>query len=129
VTLRTPGCPMMKYVWVASGLSISSTFGSLPRTGGRSSVHAYAVPAGYRSAWGYWGTGWTGAYDPGHYRQDQVVYVESNVYSLTDDKLIWSARTKTYNPDNVPKMVDEIVDGSIAEMKKQGIVTATQPSQ
>jgi len=89
----------------------------------------YAVPAGYRSAWGYWGTGWGGAYDPGHYRQDQVVFVESNVYSLTDDKLLWSAKTKTYNPDNIPKMVNEIVDQSVAEMKKQGIVPATMPSQ
>ena len=48
----------------------------------------YAAPAGYGSFGGYWGYGWGGAYDPGHYRQDQVVYVESNVYSLTDDKLL-----------------------------------------
>lgn len=90
---------------------------------------AYAAPVGYGSFGGYWGAGWGGAYDPGHYRQDQVVYVESNVYSLTDDKLVWSAKTKTYNPDNIPKMVNEIIDESIAEMQKQGIVTKVQPTQ
>jgi len=89
----------------------------------------YMAPAGYGTFGGYWGYGWGGAYDPGHYRQDQVVYVESNVYSLTDDKLLWSAKTKTYNPDNIPKMINEIIDGSIAEMQKQGIVTRVRPPQ
>jgi hypothetical protein len=83
---------------------------------------AYAVPVGYRSAWGYWGTGWGAPYDPGHYKQDKVVYVETNVYSLDDEKLIWSSKTKSYNPESVPKLVDEIVAQSIAEMKKQNVI-------
>jgi len=81
---------------------------------------AYAVPAGYRSAWGYYGAGWGYAGDPGHYTQDKVVYIETNLYSLTDDKLVWSSRSKSYNPDNMAKLVDEIVDQNVAEMKKQG---------
>jgi hypothetical protein len=80
----------------------------------------YAVPAGYRSAWGYYGAGWGYAGDPGHYTQDKVLYVESNLYSLKDDKLVWSSRSKSYNPDNMAKLVDEIVDQNIAEMRKQG---------
>ena len=77
----------------------------------------YAVPAGYRSAWGYYGAGWGYASDPGHYTQDKVVYIESNLYSLIDDKLVWSSRSKSYNPDNMAKLVDEIVDQNIAEMR------------
>jgi hypothetical protein len=83
---------------------------------------AYAVPVGYRSAWGYWGTGWGAAYDPGHYTQDKVLYVETNVYSLSDDRLVWSSRTKSYNPESVPKLIDEIVSQSVAEMKKQNVI-------
>ncbi|HYS69335.1 MAG TPA: hypothetical protein VEM14_03790 [Gemmatimonadaceae bacterium] len=82
----------------------------------------YTVPAGYRSTWGYWGSGWGYAADPGHYTQDKVLYIETNVYSLSDDKLVWSSRTKTYNPSNVAKLVDEIVDESVAEMKKQNVI-------
>jgi len=84
---------------------------------------AYAVPVGYRSMWGYWGTGWGYAYEPGHYTQNQVVYIESNVYSIADEKLVWSSRTKTYNPANVKDVVDEIVDQSVAEMKRKGVIT------
>jgi len=82
----------------------------------------YVVPAGYRSAWGYWGSGWRYAYDPGHYTQTNVVYIETNVYSLNEDKLVWSGRTKSYNPNNIPRLVDEIVNQNVAEMKKQNVI-------
>jgi hypothetical protein len=80
----------------------------------------YSVPAGYRSAWGYYGAGWGYAGDPGHYTQDKVLYVETNLYSLTEDKLVWSSRSKSYNPDDMAKLVDEIVNQNIEEMRKQG---------
>ena len=79
----------------------------------------YAVPPSHGDMWGYWGTGYWYAYDPGGVKQDQVVSVEANVYSVAEDKLIWASRTKTYNPESVPKFIDEIVDATVAEMKKQ----------
>jgi hypothetical protein len=81
----------------------------------------YVVPSTYSSMWGYWGTGWDYAYDPGYVKQDQVVSVETNVYSVADDMLVWASRTKTYNPDSVRKLVNEIVDATVDEMKKQKV--------
>ncbi len=83
--------------------------------------HGYAVPATHASMWGYWGTGYDYGYDPGSVEQDQVVSVEANVYSVADDKLVWASRTKTYNPDDINKLVDEIVDQTVAEMKRQKV--------
>ena len=84
----------------------------------------YVVPAPYSSMWGYWGTGWSYAYDPGYVQQDQVVSVEGNVYSVADGKLIWASRTKTYNPESVRQLVNEIVDVTVAEMKRQKVVAS-----
>jgi hypothetical protein len=82
---------------------------------------AYVVPAGYGSMWGYWGPGWDYAYDPGRVEQDQVVSIEANVYSVPDDKLLWASRTKTYNPESVKQLVNEIVDVTVEEMKRQKV--------
>lgn len=82
---------------------------------------AYVVPSHHGSMWGYWGTGWGYAYDPGYVKQDQVVSVEGNVYSVPDDKLVWASRTKTYNPESVRQLVDEIVNETVAEMKRQKV--------
>jgi hypothetical protein len=80
---------------------------------------AYVVPAGYGSMWHYWGTGWGYAYDPGYVQQDEVVIVETNVYSVPDEKLIWASRTKTYNPDSVRELVSDIVDQTVTVMKRE----------
>jgi hypothetical protein len=86
---------------------------------------SYVVPAGYGSMYGYWGTGWGYAYDPGYVRQDEVVMVETNVYNVSDAKLVWASRTKSYNPESVRQLVDEIVDQTAAEMKKQNVVAGS----
>jgi hypothetical protein len=83
---------------------------------------AYVVPSNYGSMWGYWGTGWGYAYDPGYVKQDQIVSVEGNVYSVADDKLVWASRTKTYNPESVRQLINDIVDVTVAEMKKQKVL-------
>jgi hypothetical protein len=89
---------------------------------------AYVVPAGYASMWRYWGSGWAYAYDPGYVRKDQVVSVESNVYSVADEKLVWASRTKTYNPESVRELVDEIVDQTVAVMKREKAFAAAGSS-
>jgi hypothetical protein len=83
---------------------------------------SYVVPAGYGSYSRYWGTGWGYAYSPGYVQSDQVVLVETNVYSVKDDKLIWASRTKTYNPESVRNLVDEIVDQTAAAMNKEKVI-------
>jgi hypothetical protein len=86
---------------------------------------AYVVPSRYGSMYGYWGTGWGYAYDPGYVQQDQVVSVEGNVYSVADGKLIWASRTKTYNPDSVKKLVSDIVDATVVTMRQQKVIATS----
>ena len=45
-------------------------------------------------------------YDPGYVKEDQYVDFNINVYSVTDDKLLWASRSQTQNPSSVPSMVD-----------------------
>jgi hypothetical protein len=80
---------------------------------------AYVIPDQYGSMWGYWGPGWDYAYAPGRVEQDQLVSVEANVYSVPDDKLVWASRTKTRNPESADQLVNEIVDVTVKEMKRQ----------
>ena len=85
------------------------------------------VPAGYYggyygSFWGDWGTGWPMVYDPGYIKSDRVVRVETLVYSVTDDKLLWGARTQTTNPASVLRAVDDIADAVAARLKKDGLI-------
>ncbi len=76
----------------------------------------------YGSFYGYWGYGWGMAYDPGYLRTDRVVMVETLVYSVTQDKLLWAGKSKTTNPDNIQKFIGELADAAAKEMRKAGFL-------
>ena len=81
----------------------------------------HSVPA-YR-LWGdYWVRGWRTTYTPGQNRTDTVVQVETLIYDLVSEKLIWAGLSKTTNPGQVDDFVKELalaVDGAV---KKTGLL-------
>jgi hypothetical protein len=83
---------------------------------------AYAVPAPYGTMWGGWGYGWATAYEPGYVTTDVVVNIDTNVYRLNDQKLVWNSRSRTYDPKSVPKLVDEVVDATVAKMRQENVL-------
>jgi hypothetical protein len=82
------------------------------------------VPPVYaaRGAGGYWGHAWPAVYSPGYLRTDRLVQVETFVYELAGDKLVWASRSRTINPANAKDLVSEVVDAVRQEMKKQGLI-------
>ncbi len=82
-------------------------------------------PSYYGGFYGYYGRGWGMAYSPGYMRTDTVVSVETNVYSLDNDELVWAGTTETLNPNDVAKMVNEIADAVNKELRSQGLVTGS----
>ena len=82
----------------------------------------YVVPSSYSTLWGGWDYGWSTVYDPGYVQVDQYVDMNTAVYSVKDEKLLWASRSQTQNPSSVPSLVDEIVETTAKEMKKQGVL-------
>ena len=76
----------------------------------------------YPSFYGYWGYGWSAVYQPGAIRSDTIVSVETLVYSVDQDKLLWAGRSETTNPKNVPKFINELVEEAGKQIRKAGLV-------
>jgi hypothetical protein len=78
----------------------------------------------YGSFWGsgYYGHGWGAVYEPGYLRTDTIVSVETLVYDMATDKLVWAGRSQTTNPSKVDAFIEELVTGVAGEMKKQGLI-------
>jgi hypothetical protein len=76
----------------------------------------------YSTLWGYYGYGWTGVYNPGGVREDTVLVVETLVYSVPLNKLLWAGVSTTTNPKQAPTFIKELVDAAAQEMRKQGLV-------
>jgi hypothetical protein len=77
----------------------------------------------YGGFWGGWyGYGWGAAYSPGYLRTDTLVYVETLVYDLNQNKLVWAGQSQTTNPSKAQSFIQELVDESAKEMKKAGLI-------
>lgn len=78
----------------------------------------------YGPYWGgYWGYGWGGAWAPApDIRTDTIVTVETLVYSLKQNKLVWAGQSQTTNPGKVDAFVRELAAGAGREMKKLGLL-------
>ena len=71
---------------------------------------------GYRGYYGY------GAYSPGYYTEDKTFFVETNLYSIRDNKLLWSGTTSSINPSKFDKTMDEIIYTVKYELQKKGYI-------
>lgn len=76
----------------------------------------------YPSFYGYWSYGWTAMYQPGQMRSDNIVSIETLLYSVTEDKLLWAGLSKTTNPDTIPKFINALVNEAGKEIRKTGLV-------
>lgn len=79
-------------------------------------------PAYYGGFYGMYGYGWGVAYGSGYLSTDTIVSVETNLYTLDGDKLIWGGVTETFNPDEVGKMVNEIADAVSKNLRQRGLI-------
>jgi len=75
-----------------------------------------AVGGGY---WGYYGQL---IYEPGHYRTDTVVRIETTLHDFGSGKLLWSGISESMNPENVRQVVAEIVAAARKDLRKQGLL-------
>jgi hypothetical protein len=89
-----------------------------------SSPGAYYATPYYSSFWGpgYWGWSWGGVYSPGYIQTETKVIVETLVYSLPQNKLVWAGQSETTNPSKVGPFIQDLVSKAAAEMKKQGLI-------
>ena len=78
-----------------------------------------------RPGWGrpgYWGWGWGFAYAPPTIQTDRLVSVETLIFSLAQDKLVWVATSETTNPSNVNSLVRELSRAAASQMRRQGLI-------
>jgi hypothetical protein len=84
----------------------------------------YGAPH-YGGMWGggYYGYGWGGGiYDPGTIRTDTYVSIETVIYDLRQNKLVWAGQTKTMNPSDVEGFVTELATAVSKELRESGMV-------
>src|SRR3954464_13460762 len=78
----------------------------------------------YSSSWNYCGYSWGAYYSPGVDRVDTVVVVETLVFDVTSNRLVWASVTETKNPKELQPFISDLARATLKEMQKQGLAKA-----
>lgn len=88
-----------------------------------SSYYAPTVSYGfYGGFYNYYDYHYPTVYDPGYYTQDKTYFLETNLYDAQTEELLWSAQSRTYNPENLDKFAEDFSDVMVARLQKEGFI-------
>src|SRR6478672_10947719 len=72
---------------------------------------------------GWYGYRYGGVYgSPGYYQEDKTYYIETNLYSIDQKKLLWSGTTSSLNPGKLDNMLDGVISALREQGQKQGLI-------
>ncbi len=106
-------------VLVMSVLDVKEETYYVPGTTTYQPTMAYPYYGGY---YGYWGRTYTTIHSPGYYEETVSIFLESNLYDIETNSLIWSAQSKTQDPSSVKALADNFARVLIDEMIKGKVI-------
>ncbi len=74
---------------------------------------------GYR---GYYGSRYASVYRPGYTVTDTIVQLETRVFSVSDEKLIWAGKSKSTNVSSNEEVVKELVKLVVEDLRKSNLI-------
>jgi hypothetical protein len=80
----------------------------------------------YSHFWGYYTTLRNRVYMPGYYVNNTQYFWESNLYDAASKQLVYSVKTKSFNPENLQTLAHEYGQLIINNMVQQKIIAQQQ---
>ena len=76
----------------------------------------------YRRAWDYMGRGWGTVYQAETVRTDTKLAIETRVYSLEQEKLIWAGTSEAWNPKKSSDVIKTLTAAVAKNMTEAGVL-------
>ena len=76
----------------------------------------------YNSLWSYYPYAWGATFDISPSRTDLKVVVETLVFDVGSNRLLWAGTSESTNPEDAQALVKSIVDAAAEQMQKDGLI-------
>ncbi|MDP9955493.1 hypothetical protein J2X97_001130 [Epilithonimonas hungarica] len=86
------------------------------------SAQYYMYPMYYDDFVKYYYRNWMHYNTPGYYTITKKFIIETVIYSIQDDRIIWSGITATYDPKGVRRLTSEIAHAIRNRMQQEGFI-------
>jgi hypothetical protein len=75
----------------------------------------------YDNFYNYYDYYYPQVYSPGYYSVDKTFYVETNLYDMVSEKLVWSVQSEASNPKNLSEWFEKYSVMLINHLKSKGL--------
>jgi hypothetical protein len=72
--------------------------------------------------YGYYNYYYPQLYSPGYYTTSKTYYIQSNLYDLASEKLIWSVQSEAHNPKNLDSGFKDYSELLINKLEQEGLI-------
>ena len=79
-------------------------------------------PSYFRTFSGYYYRSWSYYNTPDRYATTKTYTIEVNVFSIKEDKIIWSAQTATTDPEGIDNLTADVARVIDKQMRKEGFI-------
>jgi len=79
-------------------------------------------PAPYYGMYGYYNNAYAMMNTPGYYQENKVYKLETNVYDVKSEKLVWNGLTETVNPETAQDAANSIINVIVMDMIDHKII-------
>ncbi|WP_018479606.1 DUF4136 domain-containing protein [Pontibacter roseus] len=83
----------------------------------------------YGSFRGYYTYWYPTLYEPGYYTEDKVYYLETNLYDVQTDKLVWSAQSRSYSPSSLRRAAARFAELTVQKMGEDNVIPSCQSNK
>lgn len=77
-----------------------------------------------QSYYGFYHSIYTGSYgyDPGYSSTSKTVLLETNLYDVKTEKLIWSGQSKTISKDSKDQIINDVIKVVVNDLQKDNLI-------
>ena len=61
---------------------------------------------------------------PGYYSTHETYTLETNLYDVESEELVWSARSRTFSPESVSEVINDLTKLLIKDLKEKDLIKA-----
>jgi hypothetical protein len=82
----------------------------------------YSGGYGYYGYYGFYSGGFATVHQPGYFKTHTSFRLETNLYSVANDGLVWSGQSDTVNPESLENVVDSMTAAVAKELKYEKLI-------
>jgi hypothetical protein len=71
---------------------------------------------------GYYNHWWPSVYQPGYYATERSYFMQSNLYDVASEEIMWSVQSEVFNPSSISKFSKNYTRTLVNQLEKEGLL-------